>query len=107
MRCYIRDWKLGGDGLEKKLQLKDLYLGGIDAKYELITNSLDERERFEKSYLIPGNVSIRFFKRKKFYVTGLKGSGKTALMRYIGIQAEKEYCAHCKFVLFKSQFRLC
>lgn len=89
----------------RNMQLRDLYLGAIDAKYELLSNSLEEKERFEKSFLVPGNILIEnFLEGKQFYITGLKGSGKTALMRYIGIQAEKKYGAHCKYILFKSQF---
>lgn len=37
----------------QKLELKDLYLGNIDAKNELINNSIDEIERFKSSFLIP------------------------------------------------------
>ncbi|KOY13886.1 P-loop ATPase, Sll1717 family [Paenibacillus xylanivorans] len=87
------------------LKLSDLYLGDIDAKYELLSNSPEEKDRFVKSFLIPENVIIEhFLTGRKYYITGLKGTGKTALLRYISISAEKAVGAATSFILFKTQF---
>ncbi|MBJ9991748.1 P-loop ATPase, Sll1717 family [Paenibacillus sp. S28] len=91
--------------MKKVLELSDLYLGNLDAKHELLGNTEEERFRFETSFLVPENVNIdNFLAGRLFYITGLKGTGKTALMRYIGIYAEKSIGAVNSFVLFKTQF---
>ena len=86
--------------MEKRLQLKDLFVGKTDAKNEL----LESRELFEDSFLIPENINIKdFYNGGRYYITGLKGTGKTALLRYIALSMEKEN-ATTSFVLFKSDF---
>ncbi|MGC8165029.1 DEAD/DEAH box helicase family protein, partial [Salmonella enterica] len=46
-----------------------------------------------------------YFNGQKFFITGLKGTGKTALLRYFAIEAEREQRAHTLFILFKSEIR--
>lgn len=95
-----------GDLMEKKLNLKDLYLGNIDAKHELLNNTEDERSRFSDSFFMPKNIVLEeYYMGNKYYITGLKGTGKTALLRYIGIRAENELNAKTSFILFKSDIR--
>lgn len=85
------------------LKLRDIYLGSIDAKNELLTNSPDERVRFTASFVVPPSLSIEdFTKREKYFVLGLKGTGKTALLRYIAIGLEEIEKAYSSFILFKS-----
>ncbi|MDM1549381.1 hypothetical protein HX096_16120 [Empedobacter falsenii] len=87
----------------KTLQLKDIFVGKTDAKNEFIENSLDEQTKFIDSYLIPENISIDDFENgNKFYITGLKGTGKTALLRYLELSFNKE--SNSSFILFKSEF---
>lgn len=87
------------------LQLKDLFVGKTDAKNELSENSELERERFLDSFLIPENISVNeFYNGKRYYITGLKGTGKTALLRYLAISVEKNYNSKTAFILFKSEF---
>jgi len=89
----------------KTLQLKDLFVGKTDAKNELTENSLREKERFIDSFLIPENINIEdFFNGKRYYITGLKGTGKTALLRYLAISVENNYNSITAFILFKSEF---
>lgn len=91
---------------EKRLRLEDLYLGNIDAKHELLINSEDERNRFSDSFFMPENINLEdYFNGQKFFITGLKGTGKTALLRYFAIKAEREQRAHTLFILFKSEIR--
>ncbi|AXM87803.1 hypothetical protein CI793_04800 [Anoxybacillus ayderensis] len=91
---------------EKRLRLEDLYLGNIDAKHELLINSEDERARFSDSFFMPENINSEdYFSGQKFFVTGLKGTGKTALLRYFAIKAEREQGAHTLFILFKSEIK--
>ncbi|WP_153464250.1 P-loop ATPase, Sll1717 family [Sediminibacillus terrae] len=92
--------------MEIKLQLSDLYLGNIDAKHELLSNTEDERIRFKDSFFMPENIILNdYFDGRKFFVTGLKGTGKTALLRYMAINVENELNAQTSFVLFKSDIK--
>ena len=87
----------------KTLQLKDIFVGKTDAKNEFIENSIDEQSKFIDSYLIPENISIEHFENgSKYYVTGLKGTGKTALLRYLELSFNKN--SKSSFILFKSEF---
>lgn len=87
------------------LQLKDLSVGKTDAKNELSENSHQEKELFRNSFLIPENINIQdFIDGKRFYISGLKGTGKTALLRYIDLHLETISSCHSSFILFKSEF---
>ncbi len=88
-----------------KIRLKDLRLGKTDAKNELLQGSKEEIEFFENSFLMPENVSIDdFTDRNIFFVTGMKGSGKTALLRYLELEIKKRNPnSSSSFILFKSQ----
>jgi hypothetical protein len=88
-----------------QLQLKDLFIGKIDAKNEILENSIDEKNRFLDSYLLPDNIIIdSYYNGVKYIISGLKGTGKTALLQYIALSAEKEFNAQTSFILFKSDF---
>jgi len=88
-----------------QLQLKDLYLGNIDAKNELLNNSADEIKRFEDSFLMPSNIILDdFLNSKRYFILGLKGTGKTALLRYLALQANEISETYSTFILFKSDF---
>lgn len=87
------------------LQLKDLFFGKTDAKNELAGNTTQEKELFRNSFLIPENIDIKdFIDGKRFYISGLKGTGKTALLRYIDLHLETIPKCHSSFILFKSEF---
>lgn len=86
------------------LKLKDIYLGSTDAKNEMLSNSPEEFKRFVDSFVVPPALTInKFTDRSKYYVVGLKGTGKTALLRYISIKLEEELGSISTFVLFKSE----
>lgn len=87
------------------IKLKNLFLGNIDAKHELINYSEQEQKQFLDSFLIPENIDIsQFVNLRKFFITGMKGTGKTALLRYIGLELENKHHSTVRFVLFKSDF---
>lgn len=91
--------------MKTTIQLKDLVLGKTDAKNELLETDIQSIHRFTDSFLVPDNISPNeFINGKKYFITGLKGTGKTALLRYIGLKAQKEYQASISFILFKSDF---
>ena len=87
------------------LRLKEIYIGDVDAKNELMENSSDESLRFLKSFTINENINVdEYINGKMFFVTGLKGTGKTALLRYVSLKS-KEKNIKTKFVLFKSNIK--
>ena len=89
----------------EKLKMKDLHVGMMDAKDELIKATPEVKERFIETYIIPENLDVKSFWEKHYcFITGLKGTGKTALLRYIGIMAEEELNSLNSFILFKSNF---
>jgi hypothetical protein len=85
------------------LQLKDIHLGSTDAKNELLSNSPEEIARFLNSFVVPPALTIdKFLNRQKYYIVGLKGTGKTALLRYVSLRLEEGDNAISSFILLKS-----
>lgn len=85
------------------LKIRDIYLGSTDAKNEVLGNEPSEIERFIKSFVLPPSLDIlKFSRRNKYFVVGLKGTGKTALLRYISLKLEDGVNSVSKFVLFKT-----
>ena len=85
------------------LKLKDIPLGSTDAKNEVLSNSPDEFARFMSAFVIPPALTIeKYISRDRYYVVGLKGTGKTALLRYISIKLAEDEKSVSSFVLFKS-----
>jgi hypothetical protein len=88
---------------EKMLKLKDIHLGSTDAKNEVLSNTPEEIAHFLKSFVTPPALTIeKFFSRHKYYIVGLKGTGKTALLRYLSLKLEEDEQSISSFVLFKS-----
>lgn len=89
----------------KKLQLKDLFVGKVDAKHEILEDTPEERNRFLDGYLIPENIVLdTYLEGFKYIISGLKGTGKTALLQYISLHAKKNFEANTSFILFKTDF---
>lgn len=85
------------------LKLKDIALGSTDAKNEVLSNTPEEVERFLGSFVTPPALTIeKFFSKHKYYIVGLKGTGKTALLRYISLKLEEDEQSISSFVLFKT-----
>lgn len=86
------------------LALKDIPLGSTDAKNEVLSNTPEEVTRFLASFVTPPALTIqKFYARQKYYIVGLKGTGKTALLRYISLKLEEDEQSISSFVLFKSE----
>lgn len=61
-----------------KTTIKDLYAGRPDAKDEINYDGLDE---FIKTFVVPSNFDIeRLVDKNDCFITGYKGTGKTALL---------------------------
>ena len=88
------------------LRIKDIFIGKTDAKNELIESSNQEILAFKSGFLMPDNVIPEdFFSGKRYYITGLKGTGKTALLRYLSICVNEQKNCHSSFILFKSDIK--
>lgn len=86
------------------LKLKHIHLGTTDAKNELLNGFPEEMIRFENSFVVPPALNVEnYLNKNKYYVVGLKGTGKTALLRYISIKLDQEPNTLSTFVLFKSE----
>jgi hypothetical protein len=86
-----------------QIKLKDLYFGNIDAKNELRANDPESIARFMEAFIVPQDIDEQsFLKGIRFLIYGPKGTGKTALLRYLGLRAQEEG-AEVKFVLFRPQ----
>ncbi len=85
-----------------KLTLSQIHLGMLDARSELLVDWRDSTDLFRNSYLVLDNVNVDdFHSGKFFFITGLKGSGKTALLLYTSMDAIKQ--SHdASFIFFKS-----
>ncbi|WP_336666545.1 P-loop ATPase, Sll1717 family [Enterobacter mori] len=86
------------------MKISEVNFGSIDAKHEVDGRTPEEIRYFEDSYVLPPNINLDdYLDGKKYYISGLKGTGKTALLRFIQIKADK---ANFKtsFILFKSEF---
>ncbi|MBY0568375.1 MAG: hypothetical protein K2P70_13760 [Hyphomonadaceae bacterium] len=88
--------------MQRQARLQDLLLGSIDAKNDLLTESGETANAFENSFVVPKDFSQeRFDEGRIQFIVGTKGTGKTALLRWLG--RRKTQKGHkIDFVLFKS-----
>ncbi|WP_325893319.1 P-loop ATPase, Sll1717 family [Grimontia sp. NTOU-MAR1] len=85
------------------LKLKDIPLGNTDAKNDLLSGAPDEVKRFMASFVSPPALNVeKFLNKQKYYIVGLKGTGKTALLRYVSLKLEEDDQSISSFILFKS-----
>lgn len=83
--------------------LKDLYVMKIDAKQELDNmNDIRDISRFKQLILVPDGISIdSLLDGDRYFLTGEKGAGKTALLIYTALKAEELFAAERSFIIFK------
>ena len=85
------------------IKIKDLYAGKPDAKDEIEVGNI---KNFVGSFIVPPNWDIdRLCSEPFYFVTGYKGTGKTALLRYIEDKIINRFPYTCSsFILFKEDF---
>lgn len=89
--------------MDNKLILSQIYIGNTDAKNELLYGDQSEVDDYKNNFVIPPSLIIDDFKsRKKYFITGLKGTGKTAFLRYVDISMSDDDMLS-KFILFKTE----
>jgi hypothetical protein len=85
------------------LRLSHLQFGKIDARNEVTTRDRKVLEHFRESFLQPSGIQLDDFRRgTRFFIYGMKGSGKTAFLRYLSLVATEEHCLS-KFISFATQ----
>lgn len=75
----------------------------VDAKQELDNmNDIDDINRFKELILVPEGISIdSLLDGDRYYITGEKGAGKTALLIFTALKAEELFNAERSFIIFK------
>lgn len=64
--------------------LKDISFGDVDAKNEILKEIRSDERDFFDSYSIPQKIDLDdYVSGQKYFIMGLKGTGKTALLRYL------------------------
>ncbi len=82
--------------------LKNINFGDVDAKNEILKQNRGNTKYFFESYSIPERIDIEeILNGSKFFISGLKGTGKTALIRYVHNEAVKKKF-QSELILFKS-----
>lgn len=91
--------------MDKRLPLKEIYFGKVDAKNELLENTNQQRLSFKRSFILPAHFNTEDFRSgSRQYIYGMKGTGKTSFLRYLSIVFEDERQYDTSFILFKSDF---
>ena len=83
----------------KNISLKDIYAGKPDAKDEIVFNGIDD---FLETLIVPSNFNMDgIIAGDKFFITGLKGTGKTALIFHLDVLLrERDKSACTSFIFF-------
>ncbi len=87
----------------KELEIKELYAGKPDAKDEI---NFDGQEKFIKTFVVADHFNIEsLLSGSNCFITGFKGTGKTALMFYLDDMLKERDSSTCtSFVFFKEDF---
>lgn len=87
----------------KSITIKDLYAGKPDAKDEINFEGLDN---FIKTFVVADHFNLdSLIRGNNCFVTGFKGTGKTALLFYLDEKIKQEDSSACSsFVFFKEDF---
>lgn len=65
-------------------RLGDLDFGALGADAEVVSNNKLKRTIFDAAFVVPPGIDVDQYRRGELYfVTGRKGTGKTALLRYL------------------------
>jgi hypothetical protein len=86
-----------------KITINDLRFGDTDARSEILSRDVTKKEFFIDSFYVPAKLKVDdFIKGRKYFISGQKGTGKTALLRYINEQLDTQNNL-TSFVVFKEQ----
>lgn len=85
------------------IEIKDIYAGKPDAKDEIDSEGLSS---FLENYIMPENFNLTSLVKGNYYfITGYKGTGKTALLYYVDDYIKQQDAQTCSsFVFFKGDY---
>jgi len=85
------------------LYIRDIYAGKPDAKDEIAVSGDD---LFFQSFIAPLNIDVNsLLNGDKYFITGFKGVGKTALLYYLEKKVKERDTSSCtSFIFFKSDY---
>lgn len=84
------------------ISFRDVYLGRPDASDEVAE---DGYEKFVESFIMPPSFDVdTFLSRGLCYITGYKGTGKSALLWYLKGVVERKNAALTEFISFKKDY---
>lgn len=82
----------------KKAKIKDIYAGKPDAKDAVETAGM---ESFLETFVMPRNFNFEaLIDGTSYYITGYKGTGKTALLYYIDNYIKQSDESTCTSFIF-------
>lgn len=85
------------------MQIGRIDFGPLDARHAATESQFDE-DLFSKVFIDPVGIDINDLRRgKKYFVYGIKGSGKSAILKYLDIQLRRQ--AETRFVYFSDSVR--
>ena len=89
--------------MSKNITIRDIYAGKPDAKDEI---NFDGRDNFIKSFVVAEHFNIdSLISGSNIFITGFKGTGKTALLFYLDDIIHKEDNQACtSYIFFKEDF---
>ena len=89
--------------MNKKITIKDIYVGRPDAKDEI---NFDGMGGFVESFVLPDAFNIdNLLNGCPCFITGYKGTGKTALLFYLEHLFEQQDPSSCaSFIFFKEEY---
>jgi hypothetical protein len=86
-----------------KITIDKLRFGDTDARSEILNRDSTKKEFFIDSFYVPVKLKIDdFIAGRKYFIFGQKGTGKTALLRYISERLDRKNDL-TSFVVFKEQ----
>jgi len=102
-RMDIQFGEIKGVHMTNRLSIKDIYVGKPDAKDEI---GFDGLEGFIKSFVTPDTFNLDGLLNGNYcFITGYKGTGKTALLFYLEYLLKLKAPDACSsFIFFKDEF---
>ena len=87
----------------KDIKIRDLYAGKPDAKDEI---NFEGWDKFIKTFVVADHFNLELLTRGNHcFITGFKGTGKTALLFYLDDKLKSEDESTCSsFIFFKEDF---
>lgn len=87
----------------KDIKIRDLYAGKPDAKDEI---NFEGWDNFIKTFVVADHFNLDLLTRGNHcFITGFKGTGKTALLFYLDDKLKNEDESTCSsFIFFKEDF---